>query len=219
MIELPDFKNAFDHENSFYLSCSNSRLSKFIAHYELFKLAQNLPGSIVECGVFMGNSLVRFAGFREILENAYSKNIIAFDCFEEFPPTNNREDEKYLDDFINKTGGNSISIEQLQTVLDHKNIRNVELIKGDINYTVPKYIADHPNLKISLINLDTDVYEPAVTILKHLYPKLVKGGVLLLDDYGIFPGETRAVDEFFSGLDVKIQKFRYAMTPSFIVKP
>lgn len=47
---------------------------------------------------------------------------------------------------------------------------------------------------------------------------LILIGVLLLDDYGVFPGETRAVDEYFSGQDVQIQKFPYAMIPCFIVK-
>lgn len=215
---LPDFNQAFDHENNFYLSCSNSRLSKFIAHYELFRSVQHLPGAIVECGVFMGNSLVRFAGFRDILCNVYSKNIIGFDCFGEFPPTNNTEDEKYLHSFLDKTGGQSISVEQLESVLRHKQIGNITLIKGDINQTVPGYVSENPHLKISLLNLDTDVYEPAVTILEHLYPRLVKGGVLLLDDYGVFPGETRAVDEYFAGQNVQIQKFHYAMSPCFIIK-
>lgn len=217
-MNVPDFNNAFDHENNFYLSCSNSRLSKFIAHYELFKMVQYVPGAIVECGVFMGNSLVRFAGFREIMCNSFSKNIVGFDCFGDFPPTNNKDDEKYLNTFINKTGGCSITLEELESVLKHKKIDNVALIKGDITYTVPKYVADNPHLKISLLNLDTDVYEPAVTILEHFYPRIVKGGVLLLDDYGVFPGETRAVDEYFLGQDVQIQKFPYAMTPCFIVK-
>ncbi len=62
MITLPDFQKAFEYENNFYLSCDNTRLSKILAHYELFKMARELPGAIVECGVFKGTSLVRFAG-------------------------------------------------------------------------------------------------------------------------------------------------------------
>ncbi len=106
----------------------------------------------------------------------------------------------------------------IQVLKNKKTSNNVELIKGDITKTVPKYLKIHPELKISLLNLDTDIYEPAVTILENLYPRLVKGGVLILDDYGTFPGETKAVDDYFDGKNVEIKKFPFATTPSFIIK-
>ncbi|MBK5245369.1 MAG: dTDP-6-deoxy-L-hexose 3-O-methyltransferase, partial [Eubacteriaceae bacterium] len=77
---------------------------------------------------------------------------------------------------------------------------------------------NNPHLKISLLNLDTDIYEPAVTILEHLWPRIVRGGVLILDDYGTFPGETKAVDDYFDGKDIIINKFDFAMTPCYIIK-
>ena len=95
---------------------------------------------------------------------------------------------------------------------------SVHFIKGDITQTVPRYLKTHPQLKISLLNLDTDIYEPAVTILENLYPRIVKGGVLILDDYGNFPGETKAVDDYFKNKNVEIRKFPFAMTPSYIIK-
>ena len=59
MINLPDFSKAFEYENNFYLSCDNSRIAKLLAHYELYKMVVNIPGAIVECGVFKGTSLTR----------------------------------------------------------------------------------------------------------------------------------------------------------------
>ena len=87
MIDLPDFKKAFDYENNFYLSCDVARISKMIAHYELYKMVIGIPGSIVECGVFKGVSFTRFAVYRELFESSYSKKIIGFDTFHEFPET------------------------------------------------------------------------------------------------------------------------------------
>mgnify|MGYP003649580854 CR=1 FL=1 len=95
---------------------------------------------------------------------------------------------------------------------------NLELIKGDICETIPKYIEKEPSLKISLLNLDPDIYEPSVTTLEYLWPRIVKGGVLILDDYGKFTGETTAVDDYFKGMDVEIKKFPYCQYPSYIVK-
>ena len=88
MIDLPDFNKSFEYENNFYLSCDITRISKILAHYELFKLSQNIPGEIVECGVFKGSSLARFAAFRDIFGNQFSKKIIAFNTFGKFPQRN-----------------------------------------------------------------------------------------------------------------------------------
>ena len=52
MIDMPDFEKAWDYENAFYLTCDTTRVSKIIAHYELYRMALDIPGAIVECGVF-----------------------------------------------------------------------------------------------------------------------------------------------------------------------
>ncbi|MDP3935319.1 MAG: TylF/MycF/NovP-related O-methyltransferase [Candidatus Giovannonibacteria bacterium] len=51
-----------------------------------------------------------------------------------------------------------------------------------------------------------------------MYPRLVKGGVFITDDYGVFPGETKAVNDFFKNKKVKIQCFPKLKTPHFIIK-
>lgn len=219
MINLPNFEKAFEYENNFYLSCDITRISKVLAHYEIYKMIKEITGEIVECGVFKGSSYLRFVMFREIFNNPYSKKIIGFDTFGKFPETSFKDDIKARTQFIDSAGSDSISKEQLLQILNNKEInKNVDLIEGDIVETVPAYVKANPELKISLLNLDTDIYEPAVTILEHLYPKITKGGILMLDDYGTHPGETKAVDEFFHNKNIEIKKFSFAMTPSYIVK-
>lgn len=219
MINIPDFELDFDYENNFYLSCQANRIGKALVHYELYKKILDLPGAIIECGVFKGASLCRFAMLRELLENDNSRKIMGFDIFGKFPETKFELDKKRRLKFIEKAGEESISCEQLIDVLEHKKInKNIELVKGDINETVPYYVKEHPELKISLLNLDTDVYEPAVTILENLYPRIVKGGILVLDDYGVFAGETKAVDEFFKDKNIIIKKLSLNATPCFIIK-
>ncbi|HEY4499662.1 MAG TPA: TylF/MycF/NovP-related O-methyltransferase [Candidatus Paceibacterota bacterium] len=219
MIKLPDFSKSFEYENNFYLSCDNTRFGKVIAHYELFKLTKDLPGAIVECGVYKGASLVRFAGFRSIFGNAFSHKIIGFDTFGKFPETKYKEDKIYRKRLVEASGEQSISKEQLLEVFKNKGIdKNIELVEGDVVKTIPAYLKENPHLKISLLNLDVDIYEPSVVILEDLWPRIVKGGVLILDDYGVFPGETKAADEFFKNKNVTIQKFPFAMTPCYIVK-
>jgi hypothetical protein len=218
-MKLPDFEKAFDYENNFYLTCNINRISKILAHYELYKSVMEIPGAIVECGVFKGASLIRFAAFRNLLGSPFTKKIIGFDTFDTFPETEYAEDKKFRQRFVSAAGEKSISRKQLMEVLRHKGTdESLELVEGDITKTVPDYVKNHPELRISLLNLDTDIYEPAVTALEYLYPRIVTGGVLLIDDYGVFPGETKAVEEYFKDKKIKISKFSFCMTPCFVVK-
>lgn len=218
MITLPDPQLRFEYENNFYLTCSSSRIGKLIAHYELFKRSLKITGALVECGVFKGSSLMRFAMFEDLMSRSH-RNIIGFDTFGSFPETHFKHDKKPRQSFINDAGIESVSIKQLLRMFRHKKMQEqVELVAGDIMKTVPAYVRTHPRLKIALLNLDTDIYEPAVTILEHLYPRLALGGVLILDDYGIFPGETKAVDDYFKGKRIKIERFPFSKTPSYIIK-
>jgi hypothetical protein len=216
MIELPDFSKKFDYENNFYLSTNESRLSKLMAHYELFKKTIELPGSIIECGVFKGCSLLRFIMFRNMFGDQ-SKKVIGFDIFDKFPETEFDEDKSFREKFIKEAGINSISKDQLEGIFKINNFKNTELVEGDVCKTIPEYIKKNPQLKISFLNLDTDIYEPAKCILENLWDRIVVGGVLILDDYGVFPGETKAVDDFFKG-KVVIKKIPFSTPFSYIIK-
>lgn len=216
---LNGFKSAksFYYENGFYACADDKRFGKFFAHYELYKRILTLPGEIVECGIFKGNSFFRLAHFRNILETQHSRKIIGFDAFGSFPPTAFQADQILREDFISEAG-DGISIEEMKKILTHKRIYNYELIQGDINHTLPAYSQRNPQLKIAFLHIDTDIYEPAVTILENFYDKVVRGGVIAFDDYGTFPGETKAVDDFLLAHKVQIQKLPLAHIPSFIIK-
>ena len=216
MIKLPNFHKSFDYENNFYLSCDNSRIGKMIAHYELFNISSKIPGCIIECGVFKGASLIRFATFLKLLKS--NKKIIAFDTFGKHTTTKISSDHKRRKILLSH-GKEAISEKQLMNILKRKGLeKNIQLIKGDITETVPNYLKLNPKLKISLLNLDVDFYEPSMSILKNFYPKLSKGGILMLDDYGVWDGETMAVDEYFIDKKIKIRKHMFSKTPSYIIK-
>lgn len=210
----------FDYENNFYFTCDYTRMAKWAAHYEFFKMTNNLPGAIVDCGLFKGISFIRFAMFRKMFSNNHSKKMIGFDVFDEFPKSKFKDDQIYIDRFLSEVGSrDSIDVDELTNILKNKGVdENLELVKGDICETIPKYIEKEPSLKISLLNLDVDIYEPSVTILEHFWPRIVKGGVIILDDYGKFTGETKAIDDYFSDKDVEIKKFTFCQYPSYIAK-
>ena len=70
---------------------------------------------------------------------------------------------------------------------------NIRFVKGKVEDTLRLNTPE----KISLLRLDTDWYESTKFELENLFPKLVKGGVLLVDDYGYWKGSKKAVDEYF----------------------
>jgi len=205
------------YENGFYLTSHITRLSKLLSQYELYKSILNLPGHIIECGVYKGASLVRFATFREILESKYSRKIVGFDSFGKFPKQDIAIDNEFIKVFEN-SGGPGISVKELKHALEYKSLENIDLIQGDIVEVVPKYISDHPELKIALLHVDVDVYKPTCIILKYFFEKIVKGGLIVFDDYGTVVGETRAIDEYFKNRDVLIEKLPISHIPSYIRK-
>ncbi|BAM32972.1 dTDP-6-deoxy-L-hexose 3-O-methyltransferase [Helicobacter cinaedi CCUG 18818 = ATCC BAA-847] len=210
-------KKSFHYENGFYACADDRRFGKFFAHYELYKKIINLPGDIVECGIFKGNSFFRLAHFRNILETQHSRKIIGFDMFGKFPATHFEADKKMREGFVAEAG-DGIAFEEMKRVLSHKNITNYELIEGDINLPLPQYCVENPQLKIAFLHIDTDIYEPAVTILESLYDKVVRGGIIAFDDYGTFPGETKAADDFLADKAESLQKLPISHIPSFLIK-
>jgi len=205
----------WDSENIFYLKTDVTRISKLIYHYEIYKKISNLPGDVIECGVFKGVSLIRFLTFRENLENNYSRKIYGFDAFGKFPKAkNDKKTNKLIVPF-----GNGISKDELEEILKKKNFKNFELIKGDIRKTLPEFIKKKSELKISLLHLDMDIYEPTKFALTKLFNKVVRGGMILIDDYNAVPGATKAIDEFLKKhKSLKIEKLSFYKLPAFIKK-
>ena len=209
----------FEYENGFYLTASVDRISKFVTHLDLFRRISGLPGAIVECGVFKGASLCRWTKLRALLENNGSRRIVAFDTFGKFPEADFAEDRGRRNDFVSAAGDSSIARDALEALLRDQGVSdNVDLIAGDIAETVPAYVENRPELKIAMLNIDVDLLAPTRICLEWLYPRLVKGGVAILDDYGAFAGANRAIDDYFADTDVRIQKLPYSSNVAFVVK-
>jgi hypothetical protein len=212
--------HAWGYENGFYLFSHPTRLAKCLAHFELYKKIVGLPGHVMEFGVYKGISLLRFATFRNILENDFSRKIIGFDAFGKFPTAHLRQksDLNFVPQF-EAAGGDGLAVEELEGAIQLKGFLNIELIKGNALKTLPRYLAENPQTRISLLHLDMDVREPTAYALKKLYSRVVPGGLIVFDDYNAVAGETDAVDEFVRSHRLKLEKLNHYYVPAYVQKP
>jgi len=217
MINLPDFNKAMEYENAFWATCSNQRISKILVRYELFKKIIDIPGAIVEVGVFKGSGLIRFLAFRELFSTDFAKKVIGFDAFGAYPKANRPEER------VHENLGEGYSVDQLMEILRFKGLDgNVELVRGNIVKTVPEYVRKYRQLRIALLYLDCTVYKPTLTALVYLYPKIVQGGILAINDYnentiGV-TGAVEALMEYFEDKHMIIRKSPWAFSPGYITK-
>jgi hypothetical protein len=163
-------------------------------------IKNNISGDFVECGVWKGGSIM--AMIYKLLElNILDRKIWAFDTYEGM--TEPGDDDI---DFQNKTAkelmdqkiANILCISSYEETTT--NILNtgyphnmIQFVKGRVEETIPRSNVE----QIALLRLDTDWYESTMAELNYFYPKLVKGGVLIIDDYGHWKGCKKAVDEYF----------------------
>jgi len=197
-------------------------LPRFLAHYELFKLVIDLPGCIVDLGVYRVASFFTFSNLMEsFCPFDRSRKVFGFDHFKGLTQFNEQDGRR--DQGAGKVeGGYLATLEEIETLVEIHNSDNMIpgtkrclLINGDIKDTLPRFLDDNPGLKIALLHFDMDLYEPTKVAMEALYPYVLKGGVVCFDEYGLIPwgGETKAVDEYFSGEPPEIKKFAWAQTP------
>lgn len=201
-------------------------LTRFIAHYELYKQVADLPGCIVEIGVYRGASFFTWHKLCETF-NATDrrKKVFGFDHFRglsDFDSKDGPEDPK-----DGKVVGGFDSVPVREEVLELVRLHNADnlipgtersrLIEGDIRESIPKFLEENSGLRICLLHLDADLYQPTMTALTHLYPLVVKGGLVVLDEYGLIPweGESKAAEEYFASIGEAptFRKFPWSVQP------
>jgi O-methyltransferase len=182
-----------------------------------------VPGALVECGVWRGGSVLAAAlTLRSV--GVADRDIHLFDTFTGMPPPS--DVDRYVTggsarDHLDATGQGSdtwakASLEEVETNLSASGYPRDRLhfIAGPVEET----LADHAPDEIALLRLDTDWYQSTRHELHHLYPRLVRGGVLIVDDYGEWEGARLATDEFLAEqgtelLLVRVSGARIAVKP------
>lgn len=158
-----------------------------------YAIDNGIPGDFVECGVAAGNNLAAMC--------LVGRRGIGYDSFEGIPWAGKNDEyqpgivappDKSKFGILESSGISSHSIEDVKANMKKWNIENYRLVKGWFQETLPFEKID----EISVLRLDGDLYESTFTSLVHLYCKLSKGGILIMDDWKLY-GCRKAFSDYF----------------------
>ncbi len=158
-----------------------------------YLVSKRIPGDMVECGVFFGGASMLIAKTLQSMGDT-SRRLWLYDSFEGFIGAQAGDDVTWYGDSIDVRIENFEGITRGNVASTGYPMESVTIVPGDIEKIAPS----NQNGDIALLRLDTDTYHSTAAELEHFFPKLVTGGVLIIDDYGHAFGARRAVDEYFA---------------------
>lgn len=161
-----------------------------------------LPGLFIEAGCALGGSAILIA----TVKNS-GRPFLVYDVFGMIPPPTREDTPDVHERYRTIVEGKSTGIggdtyygyqadlyEVVQANLRRFGIdpeeRSVSLIKGLVQDTME---IDAP---VAFAHVDVDWYEPVMTCLRRVFPRLVEGGSIILDDYHDWGGCRKAADEY-----------------------
>jgi hypothetical protein len=188
-------------------------LSRFLVLYELYKMTVGVAGHIAEAGVYKGAGSLFFAKLVQIFEGESLTLVHGFDWFEGSRPT--AEEPNIVEGSYKEDHARLMRLIRAQR-LDHV----VHIHKLDLRTDLERFFDENGSMQFKLVFLDAGLYEVVKSCLRHFWPRLTSGGVLILDQFNheLAPGEARAVREFLP--DAKLRTLPGAWMPTtYVVKP
>lgn len=149
------------------------------------------PGDIVECGVHRAVSLCQWIALREITQ--WKTRIWAYDTFGAFPLEEATDEEARLVAKLEHTAGKCLTVDEVTNIVHGLGVRDVFLIQCRLPDVDPLKIPD----RIAFLHLDLDLYASTRDALQIFGPRLTHNAVVACDNWHSFPGERKAVEEYF----------------------
>jgi hypothetical protein len=213
-----------DQVRNFSLYAPRQDVTNFLVRYEIFKRVLQIQGSIIECGVLRGGGLMAWAQFSAILEPTnHQRRIVGFDTFSGFPKISKHD--RASESTQARRGGLAVdSYDHLQRCIQLfdmnrfiGHIPKVELVPGDASNTIQQYLKQNPQLVISLLYLDFDIYEPTLAALKHFLPRMPKGAVIAFDELNSkdWHGESTAVLQTLNLREYRVERCSFGSAVCF----
>jgi O-methyltransferase len=186
--------------------------------------ARRIPGTLVECGVWRGGSMMAVAHTLLRLGDT-ERDLYLFDTFagmtaptdEDVRRTGERAADLLAEQDRNADVWAIASLDDVREAVLGVGypVERIHFVEGPVEETLPANAPD----EIALLRLDTDWYESTKHELLHLYPRVASGGVLILDDYGFWQGARKAADEYLSENGISLLLNRIDHTARIAIKP
>lgn len=225
--KYPDIEQQF---MELYNQCKTETMTSVERMYGLYKACEyvtknKVSGDFVECGVWRGGSSMMAAKTFKALGDL-NRNFYLYDTYEGMSlPTEHDisiKNEKVLEQWQKHQQEDTKILAKAALDIVKQNMSRtaypeqlIHYVKGKVEDTIPNTISE----QIALLRLDTDWYESTKHELQHLYPRLISGGILIIDDYGHWQGSRKAVDEYFMQLNFFPYLHRLDYTGRLFIKP
>ncbi|MEQ1827948.1 MAG: TylF/MycF/NovP-related O-methyltransferase, partial [Pirellula sp.] len=184
---------------------------------------QKIPGDIVECGVWQGGSMMIVAQTLLMMGDT-SRTLYLYDTFEGMsePTVHDRDlGGVSAQSLLNQTQPGTgvwcfagLDDVKKNIAMTGYPIEKIIFVKGKVEEQIPAVAPQ----SLALLRLDTDWYESTYHELVHLYPRLNRRGIMIIDDYGHWKGAKKAVDEYFAENHVTDYLSRVDYTGRILVK-
>lgn len=160
-------------------------------------VGDGIPGDIIETGSWRGGASFVAVKVVELLAGQQRKVFIC-DSFKGIPKPPNDRQYSTEDQNANFPVFSDLSVERLVTDAQHLGLKtdSYQVVKGYFNESLPALLADQPHLIFSVLRLDGDTYFSTMDALRHLYPRLQPGGIVIVDDFIDWAGCRLAVDHY-----------------------
>lgn len=190
---------------------------------------RGIPGAVVECGVWKGGSSL-LAALTLLDRRQTERDLFLYDTFTGMPEPGEEDVIAFTGEDVRRRwkqnpGWWAVQREDVQGLMEGSGYprERLHIVPGDVMETLEAPPSGYPEApregQIALLRLDTDWYASTLKELEVLYPRLLPGGILIIDDYGHFEGARRAVDEYFSRLENPPLLCRADYTGRTAVKP
>lgn len=203
-------------------------VAKLLGYAELVRMTTGVAGSVADCGTYFGSGLMNYATILSTLEPYnYQCRVIGFDTFsgdaghEEIDLKHgivDREKFTYAADAFEDLN-RAAEIYDLDRPLNQ--LPRIELVKGDLLESAPAYLGKNPGTIFRIIHLSVNLYRPTLETLKTFYPRLSKGGIVVIHGLNVTVGATKALLDAFEELGIPLPSARvldYYPNISYFVK-
>jgi hypothetical protein len=196
-------------DRSMPLSMATEADVRFTAEQGLDAIERDIAGAFVECGVWRGGCSAAMLLAQRDRYGAIRRKTYLLDSFEGLPPATERDGPFALAWQADTTAPGyhdnaRASQDEVRAALVALDLPadTWELVPGWFADTVPALARRLAEERIALLRLDGDWYDSTAVCLEHLVPLVAEGGLVILDDYYVFDGCTRATHDYLSRHDV-----------------